>query len=243
MSDQHVGARSTVDGNPWKDLFQVGAISCFVQLLLVVLAVVAFLIWSYAPGQLSAREIFQLIGKSRLAGIMALDVFFFVVANLLNLPIMLAVFMAVKRVNPSYALIALVVGLVGAAALISSRPIAELLALSDRYASAATALEQSQHLAAGEALAALFDGTAWMLSIYLVAISFFISSWLMLAGGVFSKATAWVGIGINMASLGGPLPVVGASLLLVTTFGGMLFLWLLGLGLLKLAREDQVRRR
>jgi hypothetical protein len=84
--------------------------------------------------------------------------FLLVVGNLISILFHLAVYAALKRVNESHALFALVLGLIAVIALIPARPIMELFTLSDRYAAAYEA-EKSQYLAPGEALPALFNGS------------------------------------------------------------------------------------
>ena len=61
--------------------------------------------------------------------------------------------------NESYALLALVLGLIAAVLIVPARPISELFSLSELYAAATTDAARSQYLAAGEAILALFDGT------------------------------------------------------------------------------------
>jgi len=79
-------------------------------------------------------------------------------------------------VNPSYALVALVVGLIGLVLLIPARPIVELFALSRQYAAATTDAARSQVLAASDALLALFGGTNWFMNTLLGALSLLTNS-------------------------------------------------------------------
>jgi hypothetical protein len=167
---------------------------------------------------------------------MALD-FFFIVGTLISILPLLALYVALKRVNESYALIALVLGLIAVVSLIPSRPIAELVLLSDRYAAATTDAARSHYLAAGESLLALFNGTAWMVNIVFSSVSSLISSFLMLRSTIFSKATAYVGIVSNIAALGFFIPVAGLFLLFLATLGGMVLYALVARRLLQLGRQ------
>jgi hypothetical protein len=220
----------------WKDLYRLGGIFCIINLAIVVLAIVAFFIWPYSPGSTSTEETFVAIRVSRLAGVMSLD-FFFLVGDLLSIPIVLALYVALRRVNESYALVGLVLGLIGVVSLIPSRPIAEIVSLSDLYAGAASDASRSHYLAAGEALLSLFNGTAWMVNIFLARFSYLISSLLMLRSGSFSKATAYVGLSANAAACGFLVPVVGPILLMLATIGGTVWLVQLARDLFQLQKQ------
>jgi hypothetical protein len=220
----------------WRDMYRLGGIFCIIALAVVILAIVAYFIWPYSPGYTSTEETFVAIKANRLAGIMSLD-FFFLVGDLVSIPILIALYVSLRRANESYALVALVLGLIGALALIPSRPIAEILHLSDLYAGAASDAARSQYLAAGEALLSLFNGTAWMINIVLVSISYIVSSWLMLRSGIFSRATAYVGLITNVAACGFFVPVVGLILLLLATVGGAVWLVQLAYGFFRLERQ------
>jgi hypothetical protein len=126
--------------------------------------------------------------------------------------------------------------LVAIVALIQSRPLAELVSLSDKYASATTQTERLQYLAAGESLHALFNGTGWVMYTILGGISMLINSLLMLRSKDFSKVVVYLGIIDVIGSLGIFLPVVGVPLSLLATFGGVVWSVLIAQVFFKLAR-------
>ena len=220
----------------WQDLYRIGGIASFVGVALVIFAIVAFFIWPYQPGYTSTAEIFATLQENLWSGLAALDLLFILGTLLSTLP-MLALYASLKRVNESYALIALALGLIGIVSLIPARPIAEMVQLSNQYAAATTDAVRSQYLAAGDALLALFNGTAWLVNIVLVSVSSLISCLLMLRSHAFNKATAIVGIASNAAALCFFIPVVGIPLLFVATIGAVAFQFLVGLALNRLARE------
>jgi hypothetical protein len=84
-------------------------------------------------------------------------------------------------------------------------------------------MAQRQYLAAGEAFHALFNGTVWMWWNVLTGISYTISSLLMLRSGIFSKATAYVGIVIFVIGIGFWIPGIGLVLSLLGTVGGVVW--------------------
>lgn len=221
----------------WKDLYKIGGIFMVVAAIMTTLAIVAYFIWPYLPGVHSTEEVFKAIQDNRLGGLMALD-FFLLVGIPSVIPFFLALYVSLKSVNESYALIALVLGLFSVAALLPSRPIIEIMQLSDQYyATAPGNAAQSHYLAAGEALLALFGGTSWMASILFLYTSALIFSILMLRSVAYSKATAIVGIIINLCGLGFVIPVVGLILLMISTFGGIVWNLQLARSFLRLAKQ------
>ncbi len=202
----------------WRDLYRIGGIAAIGFEILIILGGIAFVIWPYLPGQAPTEGIFRAIQDNRLGGLMALD-FLLLLSNLLGILFFLALYVSLKPVNESYALIALVLGLVAAVLIVPARPISELLSLSDLHAAAATDAARSQYLAAGEALLALFNGTAFLVNTSFGGISLLISSFLMLRSNAFSKPAAYVGIATNIAVCCFFVPVIGTYLLFLSLPG------------------------
>lgn len=220
----------------WKDLYRIGGIAAIVEIIVIVLAIAAFVIWPYAPNTKTTEDTFRLLQSDPLGGVMALDIFLFL-GNLCSLLLFLALYGSLKSVNESYSLIALALGLVSVILLIPSRPILELLALSAKYAAATTDVARSEYLAAGTALLALFDGINWFMSTLLGGISLILSSWLMLKSNLFSKATAYVGLATNVALCGFFLPVIGTLLLFLTLPGYIIWYVLLARRFFQMGRS------
>ena len=149
---------------------------------------------------------------------------------------MLALYAALKQINESYALIALVFGLMGAALWWVSKPLIEMVYVSNQFAAATSEMERSQYLAAGETLSAISSGTAWMLSQFLIAISGGISSLLMLRSKYFRRATAYVGVALAFLGISFWIPEIGAFLSLLSTFGGMIWFALMARDFYRLAK-------
>jgi hypothetical protein len=141
----------------------------------ILLGIVGYLIWPYAPGNAGTEEILSLLQSNPLAALVSLDIFLFI-GNLLSVFIFLALYVSLRHVNESYTLVALTVGLIGLVLLIPARPILEMFALSEQYAAATTDASRSQTLAASEALLALFDGTGWFMNTLLGALSLLTNS-------------------------------------------------------------------
>ncbi len=226
-----------VDGR-WKDLYRIGGIACLLVAALITFAVIAYFIWPYTPGIVSTENILVRLQTDRLGGLIALDVLMLVIV-LLNLLPLLALYVALRRVNESYALIALALGLIAVAALIEARPVAEMVSLSEKYAMATTAAARSQYLAAGDALLELFTGTAWMIETFCLVLSGLISSLLMLRSPIFGKTTAYVGIVTSLFGFGFVIPVIGIPLLFVNTMLSVIWNILVARGFFRLRRQMQ----
>lgn len=225
----------------WKDLYRIGAFACIVFPVSIVIAILVFFIWPYAPGSTSVADTFAILQTSRMAGLMALEVQVIVLLAVMVLQL-LAVYAALQRVNASYALIALVFGLMGVVLWLTARPVVEMAHLSDQYTAATTDVARRQYLAAGEAFYALFDGTAWMVSQFFIGISGMISSLLMVRSRAFSKATAYTGIGLSIVGFGFWIPAVGVVLSLLGTMGGVIWYGLMARDFFRLAwrRQGQI---
>ncbi len=219
MSYAQITKPETADSR-WKDLYRIGAIACSTFPVFILFAMIAYFIWPYAPGNTSVEQIYAELNSNRLGGLVSLDL-----SVVLLMPVflfeILAVYAALKDVNESYALIALVFGIMGVVLWITSKPLVEMTYLSDQYAAATSEAAKSYYLAAGEALAAVSSGTAWMVSQVFISISGTISSLLMLRSRFFGKATAYIGLALAILGICFWIPVIGAGLSLLSTIGGV----------------------
>ena len=220
----------------WKDLYRVAGIVAVISIIVILFSIVLYFFWPYAPGSKTTEEIFHLLKSNPLGGLISLDLLL-LVGNLLSIMLFLALYVSLKPVNESYALIALVIGLVGVVLLVPARPILELFALSKLYANAATEIAQSRYLAAGESLLAMFDGIGWFTNTLLGALSLLISSLLMLRSRLYSRTTAYVGIVTNAAVCGFFLPGLGLFLLFLSLPGYMIWYFLLARRFFQLSKE------
>jgi hypothetical protein len=219
----------------WKDLYRIAGIAAIISEVIIFLGIVTYFIWPYAPGQETAESILLFLQSDRLGGLISLDFFLFV-GNLFSITLFLAFYVSLKQVNESYALIALVLGLIAVTLLIPSRPIIEMFSLSRSYANADTPLAKSQTLAAAEALLALFSGTNWFMNTLIGSISLLISSLLMLRSNLYSRSIAYVGIFTNVVVCGFFIPVVGPILLFLSLPGYMIWYFQLARRFFQMAR-------
>jgi hypothetical protein len=162
---------------------------------------------------------FALFQRSALLGLLAFELLM-VVYVVLSVPVVLALAVALRRDNPSLMAVYAALSLVGIAAFIAARPAFEMLALSQGYAAATTEAQRSLYLAAGEAMLAVFHGTAFWVSYLLGSFAGLVVAAVMLRSAVFGKATACLRIASSVLDLGLFVPAVG----LVISLGSVLCL-------------------
>jgi hypothetical protein len=219
----------------WKEIYTITAIAAILSEIVLMIGIATVFIYPYAPGNISTESIFLLLQNDKLGGLISLD-FHLVLGNLLGILLFLALYVSLKQVNNSYALIALVLGLIADVLIIPARPISELFSLSGLYATASTEVAKSQYLAAGEVLLSQFNGTGWFMNTFLGGFSLLISSLLMLRSSVFSKPTAYVGIITNAAVCLFFIPGIGMLFLFLSLPGYMIWYFQLTRRFLKLAQ-------
>ncbi len=220
----------------WIALFRLGCYASYANIVLMILAVVAYLIWPYAPGTSTMEDIFLTLHQERLAGLVALDLFTIIIPPV-SLLVMIALYAGLRPVDDGYALIALVLGAMGVFFWMTARPLAEMIYLSEQYVAATSELAKERYLAAGEALHTQFNGTSWMLSQFFLAFSGLISSFLMFRSFVFTKTTAYIGIFISILALGIFIPEIGPFLSLLATIGAIMWYVLMGRAFYRLGWE------
>ncbi len=203
----------------WHWLYKVAAMSALVTAVLIVVQMIVFIIW---PPPSTAIDYFKLFQDNALLGFLALDLLY-VIDNVLLIPILLALYAALRRTNEPFMLIGTALGFVGIAALFASNPAANMHFLSGQYAAAATDAQRALLLAAGEAMLAVNSGTAYHISLILGSVALVIIPIVMLQSKIFSKATAYMGILANVLALGFYVPKIGIYILLFSVI--FLFVW------------------
>ncbi len=181
----------------WRRMYSWGAVAAIIALTGTVLDVI---LGSVTGGNLSALpqtavDRFAQLQASPLLGLYNLDLLN-TVTTLIWIPAYLALYAAQRRASGAYALLALIVFLVGTAIFTTNNSALPMLELSAKYASAATESQKALFAAAGEAM--LARGAHGSLGVFigflLPIIASLIMSLAMLEGKVFTRATAYVGI-------------------------------------------------
>jgi hypothetical protein len=145
---------------------------------------------------------FTLFQEKKLLGLLLFNIVDLVNYALVGL-IFLALFGALREVNRTAMLAALILGLAGILVYFASNQAFAMLRLSNQYLSATSEVQRTSILAAGEASlginnpGVIYQGAGIYASLFLVILAGLIISFVMLRDNTFSKATGWVGIVAN----------------------------------------------
>jgi hypothetical protein len=224
----------------WTHLYTIGAAAALLTTVLIPIHVLVFIVWP-PPLDGGAIDWFEVFQDNRLLGLLSMDLLL-IADYVLLIPIVLALYVALRRFGPSLMLLGAGLFFVAVALYLASNPAFEMLSLSERYAEATTDAQRAGFLAAGEGLVAAYTGTAFHVSYILGSTAGILISVGMLRGGIFSKPAAYAGILGNLVGFGLYVPVVGIALGVIS--GLVLWLWyaLLAHRLFQLARKDSLHR-
>jgi hypothetical protein len=217
----------------WRWLYRIGGLAAA---LLVVLTVLHSSVYFVVGLPDDVVGWFGLFGDNPIGGLLAFELLM-VVYVVLSVPVVLALYVALRRAGPSLMAIYLGLSLIGIVAFIVARPAFEMLSLSDGYTAAATDAERSAYLAAGEATLAVFHGTAFWVSYLLGSIGGLIVAAVMLRTTVFSRTTAYLRIASSVLDFGLFVPSIGLSIALGSVLCLTVFNILVARRLLQLARD------
>jgi hypothetical protein len=228
----------------WKTLYRAGAAA---PLIALVLYSSQFLIMICGePFPTTAEGWFALSQRNRLMALWYLNALDIVSFALLGV-MFLALYVALRRVRPSWTLMALYFALLGAVVFIVPRMLTlSLLPLSDLHAAATTEAQRAMALTAGETLSHMTTATPQTLGFLFMAVAGLIVSIVILQGrssgssSAFSKALGYVGVvGFVVALANYVSWIVAPSIAAVLMpINGLLWLvwWLVAsVGLFKLA--------
>jgi hypothetical protein len=224
-------------GNPetrWNWLYRIGGAAA---LIIVLLTVVQIIVFVASPPPSTVIDFFSLFQKNALLGLLAMDLLLMADYALWGL-MYLALYAALRRVSESFMVIATALGLLGVAVFFASNTAFNMLSLSQQYAAATTDIQRNALLAAGEAMLAIFNGTAFQASYIFLSLAPLTIAVVMLRSPVFGKATAWVGIAGNVLGFGLFVPGIGILLALLSVV--VLAIWnvLIARALFRLVRRQ-----
>lgn len=150
---------------------------------------------SFAPGAMGAADYFALFQRDWFGGLYLLGILNIVYMAAL-VPVYLALVVAHRRTGWWGAALAMVVALLGMAIYIANSAAIPMLVLAERHGAAAGEAERALYVAAGEAALARgedFTPGAFV-GMFLSSLGAFAMALVMLRGGVFRRATGWVGL-------------------------------------------------
>jgi hypothetical protein len=215
MKDQ-AGQAENPD-SAWKTLYKIGGIAALITAVFIPVQIVVFIT---NPPPSSVLDWVTLFNSNRIIGLLDMDLLL-VADSVLAIPIMLALYFALRNVNKSVMTLALAFGFIALAAYFSSNTCFNMASLSSQYAAATTDSQRAVYLAAGQAMLTIYTGTAFQINYFLGAVTLITMSAAMLRSTLFSKTTGYLGIIANVIALGLYVPKVGVY---ISVFS-VLFLW------------------
>lgn len=219
----------------WRGLYRVGGAAALITSVITPISVAIFVAWP-PPLEGSAIDWFTLFQRNELLGLLGLDLLFMAVYALL-IPIYLALYVALRRSSESAMALAAGLGFVAIAVYFSSNPAFEMLSLSQGYAAATTDAQRALFLAAGEAVLASFQGTAFKVSYLIASAAGAIIGAVILRGNILSKVTGYARLLASVLGLGLFVPTIGVPLALSSVVFEWIWYMLLARGLFRLARR------
>jgi hypothetical protein len=198
----------------WNWLFRIGGAAALFGAAIIPIQLVIFIAWGQPDTAIGWFAMFQ---DNELAGLLAFELLF-VVNAAVGIATTLALYVALRRVNESLMAIALVLGLVEAVALIVARPALEMLYLSEQYAAATTDAQRAKFLAAGEAMWATYNGTAFHVGYNIFSVYLLIVSVVMLRSSIFGRVTAYMRLLAAILNWGLYVPKIGIFLSILGVF-------------------------
>lgn len=195
--DQNQPGESNPLENQWKGIFTIGGWAALIVILGTLFDIVA---GSISGGDLSAIPQtaiarYAQFQKNWFLGLYNLDLLN-VLTSIILIPVYFALFAAHRRTYMAYAALAMILSLVATTIFVAANTALPMLALSAKYAVAATETQKEILAAAGEAMLARGEhgSPGVFIGFVLSSIASLSMSWVMLRGKVFHKATAYFGI-------------------------------------------------
>lgn len=190
----------TAESN-YQNLYKVGGVAALVAAILIFGEVVILAIY---PPPDTISEWFILFQSDRLIGFLnfwGLEVPMYLMFTVM----FLALYMTLRKANPSLMVIALTFAILGIGVFLSTNNPSSILSLSNKYAAATTDAEASKLLAAGQAVLSNTNQRAvggFNMGLFLVSVAGLMISSVMLQSNCFSRSIALVGIlahGLSLA--------------------------------------------
>ncbi len=177
----------------WRTLYPLAGVSALILLLYSLATLVIVAVTGGQPGSIEAT--YQMLQANRLIGLLRLDLL-----TVLLMPLYYVLFLgfcvALWRIDHVGAALSALLVFAGLTLFLASPSAFSYLALSDRYAAAATEAQRAQLLAAGEAIYAadLWHGSGALVGGLLLQAGAVLISVVMLRSSAFGAALAYTGI-------------------------------------------------
>jgi hypothetical protein len=191
--------------NQFRSIYLIGAIATIIVLCGIVLDMIVGSI--VTGGDISslpqtAIDRFNQFKNNWILGLYSLDLLN-VIIQIITIPSIFAIYIAHKRTDNGYALLALILFLIGTTVFISGNIALPMFELSEKYFSAISDAQKNLIAAAGESM--LAKGTHGSLGVFigfaLPTFSSILISHVMIKGQIITKATSYIGFVGNILLL------------------------------------------
>ena len=222
----------------WRGLLRCGGWAALGSVVLTVVQVAIFAAW---PPPEQIPEIFDLMRRSPVLGLLSMDALY-LVNNVLVLLLYLALAVVLWPVSRSGVALVLGLGFLQMAAYYASNPAVELLTLAGAHGRA-DAAERAVIEGAGEALLAGWTGTAFLVYYFLGAVVLLLLSWMLRRSTDLPPSAAWWALAAGILMLvPSPFGLVGMIFAIASLVPWSVFCVVVGVRLLRLARHPDAAR-
>jgi hypothetical protein len=201
----------------WSPLYRAAGVAALITAALVPVQLAVFMAYPFPD---TVVGWFQLLQDNPVAGLVNLDLLL-VVDNVLLVVIALALYVALRPTSPSVTTMATGLWLLAITMFIAANPALGMLALSDQFVAATSEAQRSAAVAAGQAVLAGWEGTAFQVGYVLGQLAGIMIGLVMLRGHHFGKVIPSTLIIGNLVGFGLYLPTVGVA---ISAFSGLV-LW------------------
>jgi hypothetical protein len=181
----------------WQGLCRLGGVAAIIIAALLIGEVVVYAMYPRPETALEHLENFQ---SNWLLGLLTLDLLG-MIAYMFFIPTMLALYLVLRRTNEAVSLTATALFFVGIATFFATNTAFAVLDLSNQYAAATTDEERSMILAATQAMFALFNENAFLVSYVMVSAAWTMIAGVMVQSNLFGEATAYSGMAAGLAGI------------------------------------------
>jgi len=229
----------------WNSMYMIGGLAALMQLALT-LAIIIYAFFEVSdPG--ARNEFLTILYADRVVNSL-LDDFASLIIVALYLGTFPALYVALRRVNPTYAALATLFTFIGVTVVFATHSGFSMLYLSEQYTAAATEAQRAQILAVGQAVVAsdMWNSSGGYMAGILLQGAGVIISLVMLRSKEFSKVTVYAGLLGNAFDLTQHLlhplaPSIAGVLLMVA--GPFYLVWfvMLGRDFFRLRRDRSIK--
>lgn len=181
----------------WKPLYRAAGVAALLSIVFTFLAVIVFIV---NPPPTTITAWFDLFQRNGLLGLVDLDLLMLATYVLMGM-IYVALYGALRRGHAPVMALATLCGLVSIGTYIASNTSFNLLVLSGQYAAATTEAQRAAIRAAGQAMLAIWQGTAYDVSYVLGGVATLLVVAVMLRSHIFGRTTAYVGLVMGVLML------------------------------------------